>query len=107
MSTNVQGKIMHPSTSAFYEPPVLMPSSATTQGPSVNQRLHENPSAVNSKINAVSAAAPSTSTPLKKLCSQCGAYVAKRNYIRHYKKNHFNIHLNAMNVLVISNARNY
>ena len=29
MSTNVQGEIMLTSTSAFYEPPVLMPSSAT------------------------------------------------------------------------------
>ena len=62
MSTNVQGEIMHTSTSAFYEPSVLMPSSATIQGPSVNQRLHENPTAVNSEIDAVSAAAPSTSS---------------------------------------------
>ena len=62
MSTNVQGEIMHTSTSAFYEPAVLMPSSATIQGPSVNQRLHENPTAVNSEIDAASAAAPSTSS---------------------------------------------
>ena len=62
ISTNVQGEIMHTSTSAFYEPPVLMPSSVTIQGPSVNQRLHENPTAVNSEIDAVSAAAPSTSS---------------------------------------------
>ena len=60
MSTNVQSELMHTSTSAFHEPPVLMPSSASIQGPSVNQRLHENHTAVNFEIDAVSAAAPSS-----------------------------------------------